>query len=152
MIGCDKPVPVAFGDEVLDGLLHVHLELGDPRPDKRGGIDRIDLLLTLTVADKVFHSCGQHGWFDDELLEIEATLPEGMYLRCCHYCACANYGPLGSPLFGGLYCFKDSSLRHSFRSKGDLFRLIYTEKAPEVQETYLCPEFTRRKPGIAHRP
>jgi hypothetical protein len=43
------------------------------------------LLLTLTFADKVFYSCGHHDSFDDELQEIEVALPDGMYLRCCHF-------------------------------------------------------------------
>ncbi len=101
------PMPVAFSDEALDGLLHVRLELGDSRQDERGGIDRIDLLLTLTVVDQTFYSCGHHDSFDDELQEIEAALPGGMYLRCCHYCTCSDYGPMGWPVFGETYCFSD---------------------------------------------
>jgi hypothetical protein len=108
--------------------------------------------LTLTVAGQTFRSCGKHGWFDDELLEIEAALPNSMYLRCCHYCACANYSPVGFGLFGGLYCFIDTRNRHAFRSKAELFHGIVSEHVPAVQETYLCSEFVRRKPGIAHRP
>lgn len=153
IIECDIPLPVAFGDEVLDGLLHVHLELGDPRLDKRGGIDREEVQLVLTVAERTFHSCGKHGWFDDELFEIETALPEGMYLRCCHYCACANYGSLGSPLYGGLFCFRDdAALRHAFRSKGDLIKKEIDPQALIVQETFLCPEFAPRGPGLANRP
>jgi hypothetical protein len=34
VIECDMPLPIAFGDEVLDGLLHMHLELGEPRLEK----------------------------------------------------------------------------------------------------------------------
>ena len=131
----------------------MRLELGDPRQNERGGIDREELQLALTVGDQVFHSCGKHGWFDDELLEIEAVLPDGMYLRCCHYCTCSDYGPLGSPVFGEMYCFRDEpALRSAFRRKGDLFRKMFDPRALVVQEAYLCPEFMRRKPGIAHRP
>jgi hypothetical protein len=140
------------GDKILKGALLMRLELGDVRQDKRGGIDREELLLILTVAGQCFRSCGRHGFFDDELLEIEAALSDDIYLQCCHYCACANYGPLGSGLFGGIYCFKNSHKRHSLRGKADLFRGNLEESAPEVQETYLYPEFTFRKPGIAPRP
>jgi hypothetical protein len=156
VLECDIPLPVTFGDETLDGLLHMRLNLGDPRQSTTGpvigAIDREELLLTLTVAGQTFRSCGKHGWFDDELLEIEAAPPDGMYLRCCHYCACANYGPVGFGLFGGLYCFKDTRKHHLFRNKADLFHGIVKEHAPAVQETYQCPEFMNRKLGIAHKP
>jgi hypothetical protein len=152
MLECDIPMPVAFDDEVLDGLLHVRLELGDPRMDRRGGIDRINLLLTLTIADKAFHSCGHHDSFDEELQEIEAALPDEMYLRCCHYCTCSDYGPIGNAIFGEMYCIKDEpALRSTLRSKSDLFRKTLDPHAVIVRETYLCPEFTPGKPGPIYK-
>jgi hypothetical protein len=99
------PLPVMSGNEILDGALHVRLELGSPRQNPTtpvtGGRDRDELLLILTVAGQACRSCGKPGWFDDELLEIEAALPNGIYLRCCHYCACANYSPVGFGLVDG---------------------------------------------------
>jgi hypothetical protein len=153
VIECDMPLPVIFGTETLEELLHMHLELGDPRQNARGGIDQEELQLVLTVSGQTFRSCRKHGWFDDELFEIETALPEGMYLRCCHYCACANYGALGSPLYGGPFCFRDdAALRHAFRSKGDLIKKEIDPQALIVQETFLCPEFAPRGPGLANRP
>ena len=60
-IECDLPLPVTFGNETLDGLLHMRLELGGPRQDERGGIDREEVQLVLTVAGQTFRSCGKHG-------------------------------------------------------------------------------------------
>jgi hypothetical protein len=150
-------MPVAFGDEGLDGLLHMRLDLGRPRQDTAGpvigGIDHSDLLLTLMVAGKTFHSCGHHDSFDDELQEIEAALPDGMYLRCCHYCTCSDYGPMGWPVFGEMCCFRDElALRSTFRSKGDLIRKMFDPHVLVVQETYLCPEFTPGKPHPIYKP
>jgi hypothetical protein len=50
VIECDMPLPVIFGAETLEGLLHMRLELGDPRQSARGGRDRKELQLVLTVG------------------------------------------------------------------------------------------------------
>jgi len=142
------PLLVAFGDEVVEGILLVHLELGDP--SKNGGIDREELYLTLKIGDSSFKSSGKSGgWFSDELRDIQALLPEGAYIKACINCALADYHPVGYGLFGGLACFRNN--KEAFRAaktKRDLFRIWNT--SIEVQETYLCPEFVRwipRKPG-----
>jgi hypothetical protein len=64
----DMPLPIIFQTEHLTGMLHGKLALGQPAPN--GGIDREDLLLTLTVGDQVFISPGTSGWFENELLAI----------------------------------------------------------------------------------
>ncbi len=148
IIECDMPLLVAFGDEVVEGILLVHLELGDP--SKNGGIDREELYLTLKIGDSSFKSSGKSGgWFSDELRDIQALLPEGAYIKTCINCALADYHPVGYGLFGGLACFRNN--KEAFRAaktKRELFRIWNT--SIEVQETYLCPEFVRwipRKPG-----
>ncbi len=148
VIECDMPLSVAFGDEVVEGLLHVGFELGDS--GKNGTFDREELYLTLNVGDSFFKSRGNRGvCFDEELRDIQALLPEGVYIKACTNCALATYHPAGYGMFGGLYCFRNC--KEAFRSaktSHDLFRMCKT--SIEVQETYLCPEFVRwvpRKPG-----
>ncbi len=147
LCGCtlefDMPLTVLFHLERLTGILHVKLTLGLPAPN--GGIDREDLLLTLTVADQMFVSPGTSGWFENELLAIHMQLPEGMYMRTCLFCAFSDYHPVGNGLFGCLSCFRQAKQDYlSVRTKNDLLAL-YRQKLDEaVQETYCCSEFSRR--------
>lgn len=140
----DMPLQVVMQREQLEGKLHVHLALGQPA--KNGGIDREVLTLTLDVANRSFRSQGSRsGYFENELLDIHMQLPEGMYMRTCLFCAFSGYHPVGSGLFGDLSCFRRAKQPFlAAKGKGDLFAL-YNKKLDEpVQETYYCPEFTRK--------
>jgi Family of unknown function (DUF6304) len=155
VIECDIPLPVAFGDETLDGRLHVRLDLGNPRQGTTGpvigGIDRVDLLLTLTTAGQSLRSCGKHGWFENELDEIQHALPPGIFMKNCLNCAFSDYSPYGNGLFGCLACFRDNKEAYrSVHTKADIFRMWDT-MTEFVQETYLCPEFQRRAPNSGYR-
>lgn len=151
VIECDMPMQVAVGNETLDSNLHMRLDLGDPRPGGDRGIDREELLLNLTIAGKSFSSCGQHGWFENELLEIQAALPGGMYMKCCTTCAFSDYSPYGNGMFGCMACFRDNNAAYrAVKGKASLFA-IWDTLSGFVQETYLCPEYERRKPGSGYR-
>jgi hypothetical protein len=145
-------MPVVYGGETLTGELHMHFELGDPRPDPKRGLDREVLQLTLTVAGQSFTSGKtESGWFEDELVGIQAALPAGMYMKCCFTCAFSDYHPVGNSLFGDLACFRDN--KEAYRqvwSKYQLFE-IWDTRTDFVQETLLCPEFERREPGAGYR-
>jgi hypothetical protein len=148
-IECDIPVPVVFAGEAREGTLHVSLELGEPRAD--GRLDRETLRLSLLVGGGLFEGSGRSGWFEDELLEIQAALPEGAYVKACINCAFSDYSPYGHGLFGWLACFRDNKDEYlSVRSKADLFR-VWDTLTELVQETYLCAEFRRRRPGSGYR-
>jgi Family of unknown function (DUF6304) len=149
LIECDIPIPVVFGEETLPGLLHVRLPLGDASAIGVAGPP--DLFLTLTVVDQSFSSCGKHGWFENQLLEIQAALPDGMYMKCCFACAFSDYFPAGNGIFGCLACFRDNKAAYrAVKGKDGLFA-IWDTLSGFVQETYLCPEFERRKPGSGYR-
>lgn len=151
-ITCDIPVPVIMGREMLPGNLHMHLELGNPRPAPRGGIDREDLVLVLSVSRQTFTSRGQsRGFFEDELQDIQAALSEGMYIKACISCAFSDYHPVGHGLFGGLACFRGNKETYrAAKGKTEVMRLWDT-MTEFVQETYLCPEFEKRQPAAGYR-
>lgn len=149
VIEFDMPVPVFAGGEITEGRLHVRLDLGEPADN--GGIDRETLGLSLTVAGDTFNGGGKSGWFEDELSELQAALPEGTYMKACINCAFSDYSPFGHGLFGTLACFRDNKEGYlSAKPKGDIFR-VWGTLTEYVQETYLCPEFRRRRPGTGYR-
>jgi hypothetical protein len=134
------PVPVVTPHGMADGVLTVHLELGDPAPN--GGIDREHLTLQLKVEDQLVASKGWSGWFEDEMLDIQKQLPPDGYMKACINCAFSDYSPVGHGLFGGLACFRDNKQSYlSVKTKRDLFG-IWKTMTEYVQETYLdCNRF-----------
>jgi hypothetical protein len=149
VIEADIPIPVATPNGTEEGVLKARLELGNPAPN--GGLDRENLTLELRQGGRSFVSSGRSGWFEDEMIEIQGKLPPGTYMRACITCAYSDYNPAGHGLFGGLACFRDNKAEYlAVRSKKALFR-IWGTMTEFVQETYLCPEFTRRVPGTGYR-
>ncbi len=54
-------------------------------------------------------------------------------------------------MFGCMACFRDNKENYlQVSSKADIFR-IWDTLTEYVQETYLCPEFQRRRPGTGYR-
>jgi hypothetical protein len=149
VIECDIPVPVVIGEGITEGRLRVRLDLGEPADN--GGIDRETLNLSLTVGGNTSNGSGRSGWFEDELLELQAALPEGTYMKACINCAFSDYSPYGHGLFGNLACFRDNKEEYlRVKTKGDIFR-VWDTLTEYVQETYLCPEFRKRRPGTGYR-
>ena len=149
VIDADIPVPVVTPEGSSEGVLAMHLELGDPAPN--GGIDREYLSLRLGFGDWVLSSRGWSGWFEDELSDLQRQMPAGTYLKTCINCAFSDYSPLGHGLFGGLACFRDNKTGYrAVQTKRDLFG-IWNTMTGFVQETFLCPEFERRSPGTGYR-
>lgn len=149
VIECDMPIPVVIGEEIMEGRLRVFLDLGDPVSN--GGLDHETLTLSLTVMGQTFTGSGRSGCFEDELLEIQAALPQGAYMRACINCAFSDYNPAGHGSFGAMMCFRDNQEEYlSVKNKADFFRMWDT-RTEYVQETYLCPQFRRRRPGTGYR-
>ena len=124
------------------------LELG--RPAVNGGLDRQALALSIHVGRQAFRSAGTKGWFEDELLSLQSSLPPGTYLKACINCAHSDYSPYGHRMFGGMACFRNLKEEYSqVKDKFDLFRIL--DKAEVVQETFLCQEFEKRLPGTGYR-
>jgi hypothetical protein len=149
LIDAEIPVPVVTPHGITEGVLTVHLELGDPAPN--GGIDREHLTLRLQFGARVLTSRGWSGWFEDELADLQRQMPDGTYLKTCINCAYSDYSPVGHGLFGGLACFRGNKTGYkAVQSKRDLFG-IWGTMTGFVQETHLCPEFERRSPGTGYR-
>jgi hypothetical protein len=148
VIECEIPVPLLFDSEMLHGNLQMHLELGSERPN--GALDREVLSLSIAVAGHAYRSSGKTGWFEGELVSLHSALPTGVYLVACINCAYSDYSPYGHGLFGGMACFRNFKRQYaSVRSKADLFPIL--NSADVVQETYLCPEFEKRRPRTGYR-
>jgi hypothetical protein len=145
----DMPIPVVFQAEQRQGTLHVLLTLGAAIPN--GGVDREILCLRLTINDSSIASQGTSGWFEDELLDIQRQLPEGMFMRTCLCCAYSDYHPVGHGLFGGLACFRNKKQEYLAISNKYVLMKLWPTHIEDVQETYRCPEFERRKPGTGYR-
>lgn len=143
------PLPlVSAGVETL-AWLDASLVLGEPAPPRGLSQERLGLDLRCSLGN--FRSRGTSGWFEDELLELQAQLPPGCYLKACITCAWSDYSPGGHGLFGGLACFRDNKQAYGqVASKSDLFNL-WDRRTEFVQETYLCPQFSRRAPGAGYR-
>ncbi|MCB8965437.1 MAG: hypothetical protein H6660_00945 [Ardenticatenaceae bacterium] len=145
-IECEMPMPMATGET---GTLFVHLTLGAPLPN--GALDNELVRLRLQFGGLQFESAGKHGYFEDELWDIEHQLPQENYMKCCLNCAFSDYFPAGSGLFGHMACFRDSKEAYrKVRGKGDLFQ-IWEKRTAYVQETFLCPDFEKRIPGTGYR-
>ena len=132
-----------------DGTLRVDLVLGDPAP--HGAIDREDLHLVLQVDGQTFSSPGTSGRFEDELLGIQVQLPEGVFIKACINCLYSDYSPYGHGLFGGMMCFRNLKAEYLKVTIKDEFWSVHGRQDRLVQETYLCPEFERRRPGTGYR-
>ena len=145
----DMPITAVTNKENTLCNLHIHLKLGKPLAN--GALENEALQLSLEFDGKSYASCGQHGWFEDELVELQKELPEAVYLKCCFNCAFSDYSPAGSSLFGSLACFRDNKQQYlKVESKRDLFQ-IWETMTEWVQETYLCDEFEKRVAGTGYR-
>jgi hypothetical protein len=151
-IECEIPLPVVVDDRTVSGLVVVELKLGSQAA--HGGLDEETLLLSLHLDEKVYRSAGKSGWFEDELLDLQATLPDGTYLKACINCGLSDYSPGGHGSFGCMLCFRDCKAEYrKVKNKSDLFKVIGALGKPIlVQETFLCPEFERHKPGPSSHP
>jgi Family of unknown function (DUF6304) len=140
--------PVLVEGEETAGVLTAHLELGEPT--QSGALDRETLRLLLRVNDNDYSSEGTDGFFENELQSLQHRMPVGMQLKMCFSCAHSDYHPVGHGLFGDMACFRNAKAEYSgVRNKGDLFRVW--SKRERVQETYLCGEFSPRKPNTGYR-
>jgi hypothetical protein len=148
-IECRIPVPVHDHGRLLDGALSVEMVLGDPAPN--GWLDREHLRIVLEYESKRFASSGRSGWFEDELLGIQAQLPEGVFIKACINCLYSDYSPYGHGLFGCMMCFRNLKAEYLKVTTKQEFWSVHGRQDRFVQETYLCPEFERRIPGTGYR-
>lgn len=154
VIEADIALPVVTPTEAVVGLLTFVLELGEPLPT--GQMNRERLTLRLAVNDQTYHSDGKSGWFEDEMLDVQRKLPSGTFIKACINCAFSDYSPYGHGLFGNMICFRANKVGYQALPSGadfekDAYFGVMDTVSEMVQETYLCPEFERRKPGTGYR-
>jgi Family of unknown function (DUF6304) len=148
-IECRIPVPIHERGKLLDGTLSVELVLGAPTPN--GGLDREQLRIILEYDGRRIAGTGTSGWFEDELLGIQAQLPEGVLIKACINCLYSDYSPYGHGLFGCMMCFRNLKAEYLKVTTKQEFWSVHGRQDRFVQETYLCPEFERRIPGTGYR-
>lgn len=148
-IECTVPITIDDHGNASQGTLLVKLVLGDPEPD--GALDSEELQITLKCDHGEFEGSGFSGWFEDELIEIQSKLPNGVFIKACINCLYSDYSPYGHGVFGSMMCFRNLKTDYlRVRAKDDFWAMhdLYEKM---VQETYLCPEFERRVPGTGYR-
>lgn len=154
VIEADIAVPVVTPAGTVEGVLTLVQELGEPLTTALCVRERLTLRLTLN--GEAFHSDGTSGWFESEMLEVQRKLPPGTFMKTCINCAFSDYSPYGHGHFGNMICFRANKegyltlpLGENFEK--DAFFDVMETVSEMVQETYLCPEFERRKPGTGYR-
>jgi hypothetical protein len=142
------PLPIVIDGATEVGILKIHLELGTRT--ENGALNSEQLQLTLQLREWVFSSEGKTGWFEGELLSLQSALPNEAYLKACIACAYSDYSPYGHGSFGCMACFR--KLKDDYAKVNDKFDLFpILDKAEVVQETYVCPEFAKRRPNTGYR-
>ena len=152
-LDCQIPVLLTHENEVLQTLLHVHVECGKPVAGRNlfTKYDRITLeilRLEIEYQEQVYRSGGRNLYnaFDQQLTELRNSFPAGVYLKTCWNCAFSDYHPIASGSFGYLGCFKYAKNEYrQVKDKQSLIRLWH-EKI-NVQEIFLCSEFEKRQSG-----
>jgi hypothetical protein len=148
-IECKIPIPINDCGGHSLGTLVVEVVLGDPVPN--GGLDREHIRIVLEYGDKQYVSPGTSGWFEDELLGIQAQLPDGVFMRACINCLSSDYSPAGHGMFGSMMCFRNLKGEYLKIGSKQEFWSVHDRYDRMVQETFLCPEFERRIPGTGYR-
>ena len=140
----DLPCAVDVGGRPIAATVRFTLALGQAARSNVAAPRNLEL--TLELDSGVFQV--QDDWFEDAMLRLTASLPEGTSLRCCVTCLYSDYSPGGHGL-SGMACHRDAKEQYlAVRSKLDYWSVPVTE---DVLETYLCPEYERRRPGTGYR-
>lgn len=143
------PLAMLVNGAEVAAELRVSLVLGEPRED--GGITNEQVTTHLLSPAGELSSRGPSGWFEDELLELQAQLPSGHTLECCIACAHSDYSPYGHGLWGSLACFRGCKDEYAkVGSKADLFA-VWNKLTEFVPETFVCPDFCARRAGTGYR-
>lgn len=150
-IECRIPIPISNHGSAAQGTLLVELVLREPLPNH---FCDDSLRLTLEYDNQQFAGSGTSGWFEDELLEIQKRLPDGVFMKACINCLYSDYSPYGHQVYGDMSCFRN--LKAEYLKVSTKMNYLHSPcrgggAGLPVQETYLCPEFERRIPGTGYR-
>lgn len=148
-IECDIPIPIHDNGNDTSGTLTIEIKLGGPAP--KFGLESEEISIMLEYNERVFSGSGTSGWFEDELLEIQSQLPNGVYVRACINCQYSDYSPFGHGTFGDMMCFRNLKDEYAQVGTKEQFWPVHDRCDLRVQETFLCSEFQRRTPGSGYR-
>jgi hypothetical protein len=147
-LSVNMPVWLNVGGTEQVAQLRCLIELGVADP--RGGLDHESIALELEHSAGRSRSSGRSGWFEGELLELQAQLPAGHFIKACINCLYSDYSVYGHGAFGDMICHRRCKTEYlAVRSKLDFMQLRGPTEL--VQETYLCAQFARREPGTGYR-
>ncbi len=153
LCGCtietEIPLTVSTPEGDTRGKVSMVLELGEGAAN--GGLSVEKLRLVLEYDRLRIGSRGEHGWFEDALMDIGAQLPEGTFIRSCFNCRYADYSPYGHGLYGDMLCFANIREEYLAVVTKDDFWGIADRYERRVQETFLCEAFERREAGCGYR-
>jgi hypothetical protein len=149
LVEVDIPVVVALGSSESKAIVKVAWDLRGSAPTPGSGKPT----LVLQGATRAFVIESDDATFESAIPKLERQLPAGSFVKSCLNCQYSDYGVGGSQEFGSLYCFRRLKTRYlAVRSKSDYLDLFDGSASIELtQETYLCPEFSRRTPGTGYR-
>lgn len=140
----EMPILVVQDSRTQNAALHVHLEMSAPDRLWNGQIQ-----LRLSVGADSFQTRLINDDIEVALLDLESALPQNTYLKCCFFCNFSDYSPYGKNAYGDMACHRNNKQEYlAVQTKRDYFAVPVTET---VQETYLCPEFEKRKKGTGYR-
>lgn len=138
------PCTIEADGTQIESIVDFVLDLRNEALSNRAAPRNLRLSVTNDVADVEV----VNDWFEDGMLELEASLPPGVRFRCCATCLYSDYSPGGHGLMG-MFCHREAKERYlAVRSKADYWSVPITE---EVIETYVCDQYTRRVPGTGYR-
>lgn len=148
----DFDIPVILVSNGAEEQIHLHVHIEYGKCDAQNKVNHEVLRLAIEHHGQVYQSGGRnlHSTFDEQLTELNDDLPKDVYLKTCWNCAFSDYYS-ASGMFGEMACFRNTKKAYlKVKSKLELARL-WKQRAEDVQETYLCPEFERRQPDVGGR-
>jgi len=148
-IECSIAVPMLNNHQQVEGILHAKIILGNP--DQRGGLDDERVSLSLDYEGNSYTGSGSGGWWEGELMEIQAQLPMGVHFRTCIGCLYSDYTPYGHGSFGYMMCFRNLKAEYRRVKTKDEFWSVHDRYDRLVQEIHWCEEFAKRIPGTGYR-
>jgi hypothetical protein len=146
LITIEMPVVVVIDNQEVSGVVHLSHNLGHTAPASLA-VPRLVLIHEGTPLEA---DAGRDSEFESALPRIEKQLPPGAFFKTCINCQYSDYSPGGSQEFGSLMCFRKMKSEYlAATTKNEWFTL--GERAERTQETFLCQEFVRRRPGTGYR-
>ena len=150
-ISLTMPLPVLTDGIETMARLKIDLHLGHPKPRSHAGVSSELVKLELTLSAICLQSSGKSGLFEDELLDLARQLPLGTSIKSCFFCQYSDYSPYGSGLIGSMMCFRNIKAEYSRVNGKDAFWTVHDRFDRQVQETYLCDDFSPRIAGTGYR-